>query len=449
MPPNETPHSTLKRIKNRIENSITVKFFLVGFLSLILLIPTFMIEDLIEDREERRDQVTQEIGSKWGQEQTLKGPVLNVPYKHFYRRKSGGMDHEIRYAHFLPDSLHIKGNMKPRIRYRGIYQVILYQSDLKLSGRFSDPDFQEWKIPNKNILWDKAFVSMGITDMRGIKEAIDLRFSGKNYSVDPGIPSNDILHSGISTKVDLGPDSTTTDHPFEFSLKLNGSETLKFTPVGKKTKVKLRSEWSTPSFGGAFLPNDRKIDKNGFRADWKVLHLNRNYPQQWKGEDHQLRGSAFGVELLFPVDHYQKSLRAVKYAIMFIGLTFLTFFFSEVLNRKRIHPIQYLLIGLALCIFYTLLISLSEHFGFTPSYLIASAAIIILITSYSGSILRSKKLTALVGFLLLALYTFLFTTLQLQAYSLLLGSIGLFVVMALVMYLSRNVDWYRPIDGKK
>lgn len=224
---------------------------------------------------------------------------------------------------------------------------------------------------------------------------------------------------------------------------------MNFVPVGKTTRVRIASGWETPSFDGAFLPDEREVSEEGFHAEWKVLHLNRNFPQKWRDRNHSISGSEFGVELLFPVDHYQKGHRAAKYAVMFIGLTFVLFFFSEILNRRRIHPIQYLLVGLSLCLFYTLLISFSEHISFALSYLIASVSIITLITAYSASVLRNKRLVALVGFALVVLYSFLFTILQLEEYALLMGSIGLFIVMAAIMYLSRNVDWYKPIDEKE
>jgi inner membrane protein len=217
--------------------------------------------------------------------------------------------------------------------------------------------------------------------------------------------------------------------------------------VGKQTDIELNSDWPDPSFEGSFLPNIRNINEAGFSANWKVLNLNRSYPQQWIGNKYSIDESSFGVKLLLPVDHYQKSLRSVKYAIMFIALTFLIFFFTEILNKKRIHPIQYLLVGLGLSIFYTLLVSLSEQISFNLAYLIASLSIIFLITAYSYSMLKNIKLTAIVAFVLIVLYVFLFTVIQLQDYSLLLGSVGLFLALATVMYLSRKVDWYSNITN--
>ncbi|GAH21121.1 unnamed protein product, partial [marine sediment metagenome] len=179
-----------------------------------------------------------------------------------------------------------------------------------------------------------------------------------------------------------------------------------------------------------------------FRAKWNVLYLNRDYPQKWKGNSYNIFNSAFGVKLLMPVDEYQKTMRSVKYAVMFISLTFMIFFFVEVINKKRIHPVQYILVGLALVIFFTLLLSLSEHINFNFAYLIASIATILLITAYSKTIFKSNFLTILMGSVLLILYGFMYTILQLQDYSLLLGSIGLFIVLAVAMYLSRKIDWY-------
>ena len=204
----------------------------------------------------------------------------------------------------------------------------------------------------------------------------------------------------------------------------------------------MNSSWGHPRFDGAFLPDRRDVSDGGFEATWTVLHLNRNYPQSWKGSAFHTEESAFGCHLILPVDQYQKTMRSAKYAIMFIVLTFMIFFFVEILNRRRIHPVQYLLVGLSISIFYVLLLSLGEQIGFNLSYLISSVAIVGLITAYAASILRHLKLTMILGACLVLLYVFLFILIQLQDYALLLGSIGLFVAMGGIMYTSRNVDWY-------
>jgi inner membrane protein len=209
--------------------------------------------------------------------------------------------------------------------------------------------------------------------------------------------------------------------------------------------VRLESPWDTPSFSGSFLPREREVRKDGFSASWRVLHLNRNYSQSWKGSKYKVEPSAFGVRFLLAVDEYQKSTRAAKYAVMFIGITFLMYFMMEVLGTRAIHPIQYLLVGLALLVFYTLLLAISEHIPFGYAYLIASAAIIGQITLYSRSVLGRLSLMGIVAGVLVILYGFLYIVLQLEDYALLLGSVGIFAILALVMYLTRKVDWYNVL----
>lgn len=423
-----------------IRNSITIKSIIIGLLVLILLIPAGMIKKLIQERNDLRNSVISEVSYKWGNPQTIAGPIITIPYKQYYKKDKEIIE-EIRYAKFLPEDLNISGQINPETRYRGIYKVVVYNTNLKITGKFNKPDFSEWKIKDSNVLWENATLSIRIPDMRGIKDEIKVTWNKNEYEVNPGI--NEQNHTGVSTLVDIDENDT---YAFEFNLNLNGSESLNFIPLGKQTNVSLNSNWTDPSFEGAFLPYDRNVDINGFNSKWKILHLNRSFPQKWIGNNYTVDDSSFGVKLMLPVDHYQKSLRSVKYAIMFISLTFLIFFFTEILNKKRIHPIQYLLVGLGLSIFYTLLVSLSEQISFNLAYLIASFAIISLITAYSYSMLKNKKITGVVALVLIILYVFLFTILQLQDYALLLGNIGLFIALATVMYLSRKVNWYSNIN---
>ncbi len=436
----------LSSINDWLRQSVTVKFIVIGILSLILLIPAAMIQGLIREREAKRNEVVGEVSSKWGTQQTLTGPFLTVPYKVPFTKADGSPAYQVRYAYFMPEQLDIAAKLEPEIRYRSIYEVVAYRSDLRVSGSFRRPSFGAWKIDPGLVLWDEAFLSLGIPDMHGISEEVAITFRGKTYGVNPGIPTRDLADAGVSATVDLGSDSSETSFPFAFGLKLNGSESLSFVPVGKTTKVTVTSPWKTPSFDGAFLPGDRQVTDTGFTATWTVLHLNRNFPQAWTDHEYSVGDWSFGVTLLFPVDQYQKAHRATRYAMMFIALTFLVFFFTEVLNKKRVHPIQYLLIGFALCLFYSLLISLAEHLGFAWAFAVGAVAIVALVTAYASAVMRSRKLTLLVGGVLTALYVFLYTILQLEAYALLMGSIALFLVMAVVMYLSRNVDWYKPIN---
>jgi len=429
--------------KSWVRTSTTFKFLIVGALILILLIPAEMIKSLIKERNALRNSVIDEVSYKWGNPQTLAGPLLTIPYKQYFR-KDNKIIEEVHYAHFLPENLEINGDVNPEIRYRGIYKVVVYSSNLEFKGNFRKPDFSQWKINESDILWDDAYLSVRVPDMRGIRDIVKINWNKDVFDVNPGI--NQQNYSGISSQVKIG-DSEQYD--FSYNLNLNGSSSLNFIPLGKETNIAIASPWTNPSFDGAFLPYEREVNEKGFNAKWKVLHLNRTYPQQWTDDSYYIDDSAFGVGLLFPVDQYQKSLRSAKYAIMFISLTFLVFFFTELLNKKRIHPIQYLLVGLGLSIFYSLLVSLSEHMSFNWAYLIASVSIIGLITAYAHSIFKNLRLTAILSLILVILYLFLFTILQLQDYSLLLGSIGLFLTLAIVMYLSRKIDWYANMMSEK
>jgi inner membrane protein len=418
--------------------SVTFKLIIIGLLMLIMLIPGAMILNLISEREQTQLDVISEIGSKWGYGQTFNGPVLSIPYYHYIEQDDKPY-REIRFAHFLPGELEIDANVTPHIRSRGIYKTVVYNTLLKVSGSFDFPDTDKLKIERSSVLMDDAFVQVGITDMRGIQQALPFEWNQQTLEVEPGLPTVDISGSGFHVKISL-EERVRCD--FQFELNLNGSDHLYFVPVGKSTNIRMKSPWRHPRFDGAFLPDKRDVSDGGFEAVWNVLHLNRNYPQSWKGSAYHTEESAFGCFLILPVDQYRKTMRSAKYAIMFIALTFMIFFFVEILNRRRIHPVQYLLVGLSISIFYVLLLSLGEQIGFNLSYLVSSVAIVCLITAYAASIFRNFKLTLILGLCLVLLYAFLFILIQLQDYALLLGSIGLFIAMGLIMYTSRNVDWY-------
>jgi len=435
-----TEQNIIKKSADMIKHSVSFKIFIIGLLILVLLIPAVMVKSLIQERKDRKRDVIDEISSKWGQSQTIAGPILTIPYKEYFKDKEGNKSSSIHYMHFLPDEVHIDGDLTPEIRYRGIYKAVLYTANVKLNGTFSYPKIKELNIPDKDIIWQGAFLSLGISDMRGIKEKVMARINDKSLSINPGIETNDVLESGISARIDL--DNLKDILSFDFDIRLNGSQQIYFTPVGELTNVRLSSSWSSPSFDGAFLPVEREIDTKGFKAKWKVLHLNRNFPQYWTGNKHYIDHASFGVKLFTPVDIYQKSMRTAKYALMFIVFTFLAFFFAEIMNQRRIHPIQYLLIGFAIIIFYTLLISISEHINFDISYFISSISVIFLITAYSKAILKNRYLSLTVFGILTMLYTYLYILLQLEDYALLMGSIGLFIILSSIMYMTRKINWY-------
>ena len=429
-----------------LKASISIRLLTIGLLILLLLIPVSMVQDLIKERHERQEEAIKEVSDKWGSAQTLLGLVLTVPY--ITSSKVYNNDGEMikwvesrAYAHFLPDQLNIEGEILPEMRYRGIYEVTVYRSKMKISGIFSHPNFEDWRIPPEEILWEEAYVALGLSDLRGIQEEVTLHWGNNIYGFKPGIESDEVIQKGISTRILIPPSS---NEPWDFSLDLsiNGSTSLSMVPLGESTLVDLNSSWPSPSFNGAFLPDDRTIGQEGFHASWEVLNLNRSYPQSFRGTVQGIYESAFGVNLWVPTDDYQQTMRAAKYAPLFISLTFLLFFFTQLLNGLRIHPVQYVIVGLALCVFYTLLIALSEHLSFALSYLVSSVTIILMITLFAHSFSKKKKLTQVIGGILVLLYTFIYLIIQIEDYALLVGSLGLLFVLAIIMHLSRKINWY-------
>ncbi len=457
---NQQP-SLFDRFNAWLRTSVLLKLIVIGILVLLLLIPANMLSSLIYEREATRNTATAEVSSKWGNQQCVGGPVLTLPYQENYQDAKGNKLQRTAFAHFLPEDLQIDGNIQPEKRYRGIYVVILYNSRLTMSGRFKKPDVESLGLQPSDIQWNKAFLSLGITDLKGIKDTIQWQVNGQSLLVNPGIPSNDILASGVSAPLQINQDS----YEFKCELNLNGSTQLSFLPFGKKTTVSIRSPWESPSFVGNFLPDTRSITKDGFKATWQVLQYNRNFPQQGLGAfigseeasvfaentvtsvaQNTKTDASFGVKLLLPVDEYQKTIRSTKYNVMFILITFIAFFFVEILNKKRIHPIQYLLVGFAVCLFYLLLLSISEHLSFNWAYLIGCVVILSLVTFYVKHVFQNTKLTLLFSGILALLYGFFYSLLQLEDYSLLLGSAGLVLILGAVMYLTRHINWYKAYE---
>ncbi|MFN0216353.1 MAG: cell envelope integrity protein CreD [Saprospiraceae bacterium] len=418
----------------------TFKGVVIFSLMLVLLIPTSMIESLIHERERRQNEAINEVSSKWGLRQTVSGPILVLPYEQTHlNTENNEVYKEIKYACFLPDELRFNGRVNPEKRHRGIFDVVLYSSKLSLEGNFSPPLVQKLIPADAKVLWDKATLVLGIPDLRGLEDQVSLQWGDLPLVFDPGIPMPGLAESGIHVPVTIG---TGDKYPFKIELALKGSGALLFTPLGKVTDVQITSPWADPSFTGAFLPDSKSVSAEGFEAKWKVLNLNRNYPQQWTSDAKiNFNESAFGVDFLLPVDNYQKSMRSVKYAILFIGLTFLTIFFIEMGQSRRVHPFQYALIGLALVIFYTLLVSISEHVPFNSTYLIAAVMTIGMTGLYARSLFQSNRMALFVCGTLAILYGFLFVVLQQQDYALLIGSLGLFAILGVVMYVSKRINW--------
>jgi len=451
-----------KQNKNKfghwIKTSITARMIMVGILILILLIPLSFIESLITERSLRQQEVVNEISDKWGNEVLLYGPVLKVPYKVFKEKTVTDAVtkkvytetiEEIRNGYFFPDTLNIKSTINPEEKSRGIYKTAVYQSVMKMTGNFSKPDFSEIDVDDEHVIWDRAKIVMQTSNLKGVNDLVAINFGDNSYDFSSKYKGNtnsminQVVMQDLESKIiELKDLPIETKKSFDLDLNINGSKQIRFIPIGKETKAHISSNWKTANFFGEFLPfNDDKIHDEGFDAKWKVLDINRAFSQQHFNYLPDLRTFAFGVNFMIPVDEYQKSERSAKYGFLVIGLTFLIFFLIQTLSNIPIHPFQYLMIGIALTMFYTLLVSISEHSNFLKAYLIAGASVIILITLYSKSILKGLKFPLFIATSLIALYAFIYVIIQLENYALLVGSIGLFIILAIVMYVSRKIDW--------
>ena len=422
-------------------NSYSVKMIIVSGLAIMLLIPSFLIQDIIRERIALSEQVKKDLYTQWGGKQVVAGPVLNVPFLVTESDENNKVTNERHgVAHFLPETLKTVGVLYPETRKRGIYEVVVYEGKLKLKGSFAQPDVSQLDLQNGRFNWNAAYFTIGISDMRGIKNLPELIINQQKCKVEPGVADTDLFQSGITVKAN----SIDLKQPmnFEIDLVLNGSEDLSIEALGKTSEVTMKSDWTQPSFTGGFLPANRQITAKGFTADWLVTHLNRNFPQQWIDRKYTTHEAKFGVELLIPVDHYQKSMRSLKYAILFIALNFIIFLFIEIKSKTRIHPFQYSLVAFALLLFYALLTSIGEQIGFNGAYLISAMAVTLLISWYTFTMLRNARMAAWITLLQTGLYLFLFTILQLQDYALLAGSIGLFVILAGIMHASQQIKWY-------
>jgi inner membrane protein len=437
---------TKRKFDGKFTQSLTFKAIASAVLILLLLVPNGMIQDLIWERRYRSNETIEKINEKWSHAQTVCGPVINIPYTTTYQtdvsgsteKKTQTEKHEL---HITPEDLNVQAQLFPEVRHYGIYKTILYKSKIHVIGKFTPLD--NMKIDNSVLHFDKTYISLGLTDLRGVDNRLEFHLNGKSYPAAAGW--ND---PNIGTYLIITPDDTAftselgKDILFDFVLDLKGSSSLSFIPIGSQSKVEISGDWDSPSFIGNFSPDYDMTD--GFKASWSVLSFNRSIPGAWTdSEIESLKDTSFGVNLVNPVDHYQQNMRSAKYSLMFIVLTFVVFFFVEVLTKKRIHPLQYLLVGIALILFYSLLLSISEQLNFGYAYLIASGATISLISLYANSIFKNKVHAGILAVILCFLYIFLYVILQLEDMALLIGSIGLFTILGIIMYVSQKIKWYK------
>lgn len=438
---------------NRMEKPIgcfhrfskTIKVVVIAALVLLLLIPMVMIQDMIRERGRTQRDSIEEVSQKWSLEQTITGPYINLQYP-VVLEDNGKKVVSTGDVILFPDELFIDGKLDTQILKRGIYEVNVYQSDLMFKGSFSLEELQKSGVNMDAMQFDKAAICLNLTDMRGIGEQISITLNDSVYMFEPGMDGRGIKSTGVHAIVDLTALKDNKKLPYEMKIKLKGSQSIYFSPLGRTTKVNLQANWNTPSFVGNYLPESRDITEDAFSAQWQVLNLNRNYSQvivnYRNASSKDIEESNFGVNLKVPVEQYQQSMRTAKYAVLIILLTFTVIFFTEIMEKTRIHALQYLLVGLALCLFYSLLLSMSEHIGFDMAYLLSSILTIGLVGGYMLGIIRKKKPALIMSGLLCVLYIYIFILIQLETFALLAGSLGLFVILAAVMYFSKKIDWF-------
>jgi inner membrane protein len=431
--------------------SPALKVLAIVMLIVAFLLPVFLVYDVIGEREERYRSVVAEIGNSWGRPQQVTGPVLVVPFRVPAERRTDGTQPPPveRPLYILPDQYRINAAAVPETRKRGLFEAVVYTATLDLSGQFLIGDAATLAGPEATIDWASAFLYVGVADPRSIREGAALRWGTQDLPFQPGAPGElgQVLGAGMTLRVPgLSAASAQTPIPFSTTLRLNGSERIDFLPLGRSNQVTASSPWPDPSFDGAFLPVRSSIGPQGFTADWELSYFGRGYPQAWVGGDGSylsaMSGSSFGVRFFQPVSAYQQTERSAKYGMLFIVFTFTLFFLFETVARLRIHVFQYALVGLSLCLFYLLLLSLAEQVGFAAAYALGAAAVVVQIVLYCRPVLGTWKRSLVLGALLAILYGILYALMQLEDLALLLGSIGLFLALSAVMITTRKIDWY-------
>jgi len=442
-PPKEK--NAFQSLREWSSTSVTLKILSIGALVLIMLIPLNMVESVIYERTWRGQEATGQIAVDWASAQQLVGPVLRIPYlvpEKVNKILDGKVTTEItstkKLGYFLPEKSEVTGILKTDRKHRGIYSVPIYTGDISYKGKFAKPNFDKWK-EEKTILWNEADLIFGITDKKGLQNALAFNWKGTDYRVESLLESTVLGSQGVMANVPLSEEDGPIE--FAFNMELRGSGMLLFAPTAAETQVTLKSSWPDPAYRGAFLPDPNQPGPDGFEAHWTITDLNHGLPVQFN-EEIVLNTYNFGVELFEPLNLYTLSERSVKYGVLVIVLTFGAFFFIQVMTGKRIHFMQYLLVGLALSVFYILLLSLAEVWDFKAAYGVAALAVLLLSGFYMINILGSARAGLRTNLIIAAVYAFVFVIIRMEQYALLAGSIGLFAVLAVIMTVTRKVDWY-------
>ncbi|QKJ32345.1 cell envelope integrity protein CreD [Mucilaginibacter mali] len=428
-------------------SAIMIKSGVIAVMILALLIPSAWIQDLVTEREGYQQGMVKQVSNEWAGDQTIQGPVLAIPYKLSIEEtdanKKTTTHDEINMLYVLPQNLKIKADVKGKSMSRGVYDAIVYNSKIDLQGDFPVPDLKALGIDEATVLYDKARLVFGVTDMNGLKNTPVIKIAGQDYTTEPAATGHNPFANGLQARFALQKGQ---GFAFSYQLDLRGSNNLQFLHTGKTTDVEVNSDWAHPNFDNR-TPDNSNITDKGFTANWRMSYFKRPFPQQWAGDDSVLAAgksraqATFGVRLQLPIDQYRKVMRTTKYSTLVILLTFVSLFLTELIRKKRIHLFNYALIGAAMIVYYTLLLSFSEQLGFNWSYLISSAATIALIAWFTGSLLKNGSAAALFAGILTVFYGFIYVLVQLEELSLMVGSLALFIVVAALMYFSRRINF--------
>ena len=474
--PDQLP-SDVECQKQKKSHSITssggFKIGILVILILLLLIPVVMIRSLITERSYRADAAEESIMEAWGSEFTLYGPVVRIPVverkeNRTKTEKEGEKIQIVTHNYDLwltPKDVNIQADFSAEKKRRGIFSVALFSGNVSLSGSFTFERAKDELKQNQTIYPQQAEIIVGLASQKGIRRIIKADWNGgelffkpgnRNFSfydpLPPGRFQDKMIPSGYSDNNGVNassPFDTTGVNTFDIQFAVQGGKSVRALPVGEVTQAHIQADWPSPSFQGGFLPTTYTLSENGFDAEWEISYLSRSIPLFWftdeRGGDNDgkmnLRGELFGVDFFKPLDHYALNERAVKYAVLFLVIPFLTLFFLEVFSQKSIHPAQYLLSGLANIIFYLLLLSISEHLSFSAAYLIAAAALTGMMTLYARSLVETWARSAYMGLVMTLLYLILYITLNVEDWALLIGSIVTFMITGVVMFLTRKLDW--------
>lgn len=433
-----------------VKQIFTHKIFLLLLLSLLLMVPVQSIMELNRERQAYRSQAIHSIMASSSGPQRLMGPIIVQPYTRSVTVEQEGkrfVRQEQIYRYLLPEQLDVQAIMEVTPRKLGIYQAQVYQTRLSLSGRLPTAAQLQESAPlagDDELVAGKPYLSLVLSDARGINSVPELQLGTQRIPFAPGARLGDAL-AGIHAPIDSLPQQ---DGTFHLELNLQGMNALDIVPLGKESTLQLAGNWPHPNFIGDFLPGSRTLSPQGFEANWQTSwfasDMETRFNRMMNGGDSNL--STFSVSLVQPVDHYQLNERAAKYALLFIGLTFISFFMFELLKGLRVHPIQYALVGMGLAIFYLVLLALTEHLGFGWAYLVAALASVLLNGFYLSHVLSGPKQGIGFAALLGLVYAILYSLLQAEEIALLLGALLLFATLALIMMLTRKLDWYQVMD---